>query len=119
MRLRLRGILRELDAARLAASACVHLRLDDDGAAQPPGDRFRLLRRGRDVAVGHRDAGGLQELAGLVLVQIHVSLTMVVPVSPRSAAGPSDSRAITARAPPPRTNPAAASTFGRMLPAGN
>ena len=67
-------------------------------------------RRG-DVALEHRNARGLEQRAGLVLVQVHGSLVMVVPVSPRSAAGPvaqaRDDRAAAARRArtPPRPRP--------------
>ena len=45
----------------LPAAAGVHLRLDDDRAADPPGDRLRLGGRRRDVALEHRDARGLEQ----------------------------------------------------------
>jgi hypothetical protein len=42
--LRVRGVVRELDAARLAAPAGQHLRLDDDLTPELVGRRARLLR---------------------------------------------------------------------------
>src|SRR5690606_8884591 len=106
----------ELDAARLAPAAGVDLGLHHDIAAQVGGELLRLRRRGGNAALEHGHARDLEQLAGLILVQIHSSLTMVVPVSPRMAAGPSESRALTARAPPDRTKSAPAWTFGFMLP---
>ena len=50
------GILGELDAARLAAAARQHLRLDDDLPAELLGGRARLLRRRRDATLGDGNA---------------------------------------------------------------
>ncbi len=66
-----RRILGELDAARLAAAAGEHLRLDDDGAAERRGCGARLLGRNGEAAVGDRDADAPEELFALVLVEIH------------------------------------------------
>ena len=51
-----RRVVGQLDAAGLAAAARVDLRLDDDPAAQPLGDRARLGRRVGHLAVRHRHA---------------------------------------------------------------
>ena len=59
--LRLLGRLGELDAAALAAAARVDLRLDDDRAAETPGDVARLRRRDappRRAARARRTARG-------------------------------------------------------------
>ena len=61
----------ELDAAGLAAAADLHLGLDDHPAAQPLGDRARLLRGLRDAAAQHRQPVPGEQLAPLVLVQVH------------------------------------------------
>ena len=58
--LRLRRRLRELDAARLAAAAGVHLRLHDHRAADLLRDRLDLLGRRRDLARRNRHALGAQ-----------------------------------------------------------
>src|SRR4051794_30691593 len=97
----------------------MYLRLDDHLAAQPTGNRFCLSGRGGHITVQHRNAGRLEQGTGLIFVQIHDAAMMVVPVSPRSAAGPCERRAIIARRPPRRTNAAAASTFGFMPPASS
>ena len=109
----------QLDAARLAAAPGVHLRLDDHrpAAAQPGGDGAGLLGRGGHLPRRDRNAVAPEDLARLVLVQVHAgSVVMVVPASPASAARPCDSSAMIARRPPARTKSAAASTLGRMLP---
>jgi hypothetical protein len=49
----------------------VDLRLYDHGAAQPPGDLFGLLRRGRHVAHGDRDPLCGEQLFRLVFVDVH------------------------------------------------
>jgi len=66
-RLGIRGIVCDLDAAGLASAAHLHLRLDDDRAAE-------LLCRGADLLGGIRDdagqnrhAIGFEEIPGLVL----------------------------------------------------
>ena len=64
-------VSRQLDTAGLAPSSGMHLRLDHDGAAQTPRDRFSLGRRGGNITVGDRDAGGLEQCASLILVQVH------------------------------------------------
>ena len=117
MRLRFGRGFRQLDAARFAAAAGVNLGLDDDFAAEPLRDRFRFGGRRRDLAWRHRNAVPPQDVARLVLVQVHpCSFVMVVPASPWSAARPCASSAMMARSPPARTKSAAASTLGRMLP---
>src|ERR1051325_6984976 len=117
MRLGLSRGLRELDPARLAASAGMHLRFHDDLAAEAFGDCPGLGRRGRDFAGRHGDAVPSQNVPRLILVQIHAySFVIVVPARPWSAAKPSSRCAMIERSPPPRTNSAAASTLGRMLP---
>ncbi len=71
MRERFIGRRGELDAAGFAAAAGVHLRLDHHLAAQALRDGARLLRRVGDIGVGHRDTVALEQLAGLILVQVH------------------------------------------------
>ena len=66
-----RRIVGELHAARLAAAAGQHLRLDDDRAAELLGGLPRLLRRRREAPVGDGDAELLEELLALVLVEVH------------------------------------------------
>ena len=61
----------ELDAARLAAPARVHLRFHDHLAADPRRDDLRVGGRARDLAVGHRNAELAQQRLGLVLVDLH------------------------------------------------
>src|ERR1043165_6843703 len=117
VRFGLRRGLRELDAARLAAPAGVHLRLHDDLASEAFGDCTGLGRRWRGCAGRHGDAVPSQNVPRLILVQIHAySFVIVVPARPWSAARPSSRCAMMERSPPPRTNSAAASTLGRMLP---
>src|SRR5207248_318089 len=60
-----------LDATGLAASTGVHLRLDDDLAAEPLGDPPGLGRRVGDVAIRHRHPELAQQPLGLVLVDLH------------------------------------------------
>ena len=61
----------ELDAAGLAATADLHLRLDDDGVAHALGDRDGLVDRVRDAARRHRDAEAREVLLALVLKEVH------------------------------------------------
>ena len=62
----------ELDAARLAAAARVHLRLDHpDAAAEATGCVGSLRGCRGDEARGHRDAVAGEELLGLVFVEVH------------------------------------------------
>ena len=111
------GLGRELDAARLAPPARVHLRLHHDLPTETLRNGLRLGGRLRDVAVRYRDAVTLEDVASLVFVQVHAcSGVMVVPASPRNAGRPWAKAAMMARRPPARTKSAAASTLGRMLP---
>src|SRR5260370_15212372 len=111
------GIAGELHAARFAPTAGMYLGLHHHAAAEARRNRARLLGRTCHFARGHRDAVAAQDVACLILVQIHAgSRVMVVHPSPPSAAKPSDSAAMTPRSPPERTNAAAASTVGRILP---
>jgi hypothetical protein len=67
----------------LAAAAGVDLRLDHpERAVQRAGGGLRLLRPGHRAAVGHRGAELLEELLGLVLVDVHVARNL-----PRSLGG--------------------------------
>src|SRR6266704_49100 len=103
-------------AAR-AATAGMHLGLQHDRAPRSGGDRARLLGRRGDVAGGHGNAVAREDVAGLILVQVHASsLVIVVPAAPCRALAPWASAAMIARRPPVRTKLAAASTLGRMLP---
>ncbi len=64
--------LHELDAAALAASAGMDLRLHHkDVAAEILRLRGGVLCRRGDRALGHRRAVGLEQFLGLVLVNIH------------------------------------------------
>jgi hypothetical protein len=80
----------ELDAARLAAAARVHLGLHDpEAAAQRLGGGDRLVRGGRDAARRDRDAVGGEDLLGLVLVKIHPGIRgswTTLPIVAKSAA---------------------------------
>ena len=71
--LRLVGILRELDAAGLAAPARQHLRLDHHGAAELLGGRTGLGRGQGDAAGRDGDAVAGEQLLALVLIEIHGS----------------------------------------------
>ncbi|VXB31501.1 Predicted hydrolase or acyltransferase (Modular protein) (fragment) [Curtobacterium sp. 8I-2] len=66
--------LRDLDAAGLAATADLHLRLDDHDAADLLGRRLRLLGGVGDDPLQHGDAVGLEEVPGLILEKIHAVL---------------------------------------------
>ena len=61
----------ELDAAGLAPAADLHLSLDDHAAALLLGDRPRFLRGLRDTSAQHRQPVPGEQLASLVLVQVH------------------------------------------------
>ena len=61
----------ELDAARLAASADVDLRLDDDGFAELARDGLGLLGGRGDLARLDGDAVAPQDVLGLILVNLH------------------------------------------------
>ena len=76
LRLGVRGIVGELDAACLAAAAGQYLRLDDDGAAELLGRVARLLGRSREPSVGDRDPDSPEEILALVLVKVHRRRTL-------------------------------------------
>ena len=89
------GVGRELDAARLAAPAHVHLRLDDDGVADAVGGLDRLLDGEDGVTRRHRDAVLREQLLALVLEEVHYlrSLrSMTVRRSARAVTTPSAPR---------------------------
>jgi hypothetical protein len=65
------GVLGELDPARLAAPADLHLRLDDDRVADARGGGHRLVDGPRRLAGGERDVVALQDLLALVLEKVH------------------------------------------------
>src|SRR3954454_11349849 len=66
------GAVRELHAAGLATASGLDLRLDDDrAAAQPLGARAGLLRRLRDRRLEHGDPVLGEQVACLVLEQVH------------------------------------------------
>src|SRR5207302_11162456 len=114
---RLVGLGGARGAARLAPPGCGHPRRHHDLAAETLRDGARFGGGRRHVAVRHRDAVSLEDVARLVFVQVHAcSSVMVVPASPRKAGRPWAKSAMMARRPPARTKSAAASTFGRMLP---
>src|SRR5207237_2444155 len=76
LRLGIRRILGELDAAGLAAPPGEHLRLDDDRAAQLLGGLARVLRRGGETSVGDRDPDPREEILALVFVEVHRRRTL-------------------------------------------
>jgi len=65
------GVRGELHAARLAPAAGPDLCLDDDPAAEPPGDLAGLLGGVRDLRPWHHDAVFCEEFPCLVFVQVH------------------------------------------------
>src|SRR6266571_3072950 len=65
------SIMPRIWPAACSAAARVHLRLDDDLAAQPLGDRACLRGRVGDVALRHRHPELAQQRLGLVLVDLH------------------------------------------------
>lgn len=71
--LRILSRLRDLDAAGLAATAGLDLRLDDGHAADALGGRTGLLRSVGDDARQHGNTVLLEEIPGLVLVKIHAA----------------------------------------------
>ncbi len=108
---RLRGLLRlvgrpgDLHAAGLAAAAGLHLRLDHDGAAESLSGGSRLLGGVRDDAREHGDAVVLEQVARLVLEEIHRA-------GPPSGSEPAKSLPPGPWCPPPgRARCVAASTF--------
>jgi hypothetical protein len=70
--LRVGGIVRELDAAGLAATAGQDLRLDDDRAAELLSRCARLVRCRREASVRYGDAEAAKQLLALVLVKVQV-----------------------------------------------
>src|SRR5690606_32689668 len=117
----------------------VDLCLDDHHAAELRGDLLRFLGRVRHTARGHRHTVRAQNVARLILMNVHVipecrkhdlgrvgrtrpkliQGTIAVPDSPCTALSPWSRRAMIARCPPLRMNSMAASTFGPMLPSPN
>ena len=75
------GLLRvagQLDAAGLAAAAGLDLGLDDDRpAAELLGGRAGLVRRRGDLGVQHRYAVRGEQIARLVLEQIHEDVLII------------------------------------------
>jgi hypothetical protein len=69
----LAGVGGEPHPARLAPATGLDLRLDDDAAAEPAGDRTGLLGRVGDLGAWHRDSVFFEEGPRLVLVQVHDS----------------------------------------------
>ena len=66
------GVLRQLDAAALAAATRVNLRLDDHGAAaQTLGDLASLGSRERHLAARHGNAVAREDGFGLIFVDFH------------------------------------------------
>ena len=70
-RLRLIRVLRDLDAAGLAAASDLDLGLDDHHAAELLGCCAHLLRSIRDDARKNRNPVLFEQVSGLVLVKIH------------------------------------------------
>ncbi len=62
----------EFDAASLAASADVNLRLDDDGQLHARGGFDRFVSARCHGALGHGNAVALQDLLGLILVDLQL-----------------------------------------------
>ena len=77
-----RRILRDLDAAALAASAGVDLRLHHHAAADILGRRLGLVRRERHFAARHRNVVLAQDGLGLILVNFHGNLMITVDLKP-------------------------------------
>ncbi len=65
------GILRDFDAAALAASAGVNLRFDDDAAADVFRGRLGFGDGERHLPARHRDFVFGQDGLGLILVDFH------------------------------------------------
>ena len=65
------GVFRQLDPARLAAAADLHLRLDHHGIAGRVGRPHRLVDGLGDAARGHGDAVAREQLLPLILEEIH------------------------------------------------
>ena len=65
------AVLRDLDAAALAASAGVNLRFDHDAAAELLGGRFGFVHGVRHFAARHGNAVSGQQGLGLVFVNFH------------------------------------------------
>jgi hypothetical protein len=65
--------VRDLDAAGLAAATGLHLRLDDDGAAELLSRGARLLGGVSDDAGEYGNPVALEQVTGLVLVEIHLT----------------------------------------------
>jgi hypothetical protein len=63
----------DLDAAGLAASAGLDLRLDDHGSAEFRGCRLCLFGRIRDDARKYRHSVLFEKVTGLVLKKIHAA----------------------------------------------
>ena len=82
VRLRLVGVLGDLDAAGLAAAADLDLGLDDDREAELLGRFAGLLRRRGMAALGHGDAVLGEQLLALVFERSIV----LVPASRAGAA---------------------------------
>ena len=70
-RARLGRVLHEPDAAGLAPSTRMNLRLHDAGKAEPLRRRHRLLDGEAGAAIGHTDAVAAKEVLRLMLVDVH------------------------------------------------
>ncbi len=68
-------VVGELDAAGLATTADLHLRLDDDGVAGLIGLLHRLVDGVGGAAWAHRDVVAGEVLLALVLEEVHVGVT--------------------------------------------
>ena len=75
-RLGLVGRGRELDATGLAAAARLDLGLHDDGGADLARGLVRGIGRGAHLPGGDGDSMRIEEVLGLVLVKVHVSLRL-------------------------------------------
>ena len=71
VRLRLRRVLGDLDAARLSAAADLDLRLDHAGVADRLGGLDRLLDAGGRLALGHGNVVPREQQLALVFQKVH------------------------------------------------
>ena len=65
------GVVGQLDAAGLAPAAHLHLRLHDDGVADPLGGSDGVVHGGHGLTGADGDPVPREELLALVLVEVH------------------------------------------------
>ena len=98
------AVLRDLDPARLAAAADLHLRLDDARIPDLVRRRDRLLDGGGGGAGGHRHPVAGEQLLALVLEKVHARRdfsTARVGSAAVTRSSPADSRAPSERSASP------------------